>query len=711
MLECLSARQSRQLEPTTIVVMRQSTIPMIVVTARQDDVELINRTLRDAGHPAHCHWVQQADKLADAIEATDPHLLWFFSDRSRAGVREVAKIKQQSGRIAPLIVVAPVAEESAICDALLSGAQDLVSVAQRERMLAVAERELRTFRLERALDDTLRSANQYKKQLKSFMAGSVDAIAHIQEGIVVEANQAWTELFGFTSPEEALAPLMDCVEAGSHVALKGALAACSKGRWDAEPLKITALTADGTALPLKLALESTLFDGERAVKVTVPRETAPPQEPGQLVDRVVHTDPATGFYHRRRFVELLTDRLDTNARSGVRALAYIRPDKFGEIEDEVGPLASEDILIQLAEILRGLTHEHDLYGRFGGNVFAILLERGTIRDIEAWSEHVLSRVSEHIFEVAHNTLSITVTIGLAEIGPGTDRVEGLIGDAERANQRGRKRGGNQVVLEETSDESTRIQRFDALWVQQIKAALVENRFRLVHMQIRNLAGDSEVLYDTVVRMIDAQGDEAPAAEFMAAAGRNRLLRAIDRWIIGATLNFAASQEFDRAFVKLSHESIIDKTLLDWIVQQTRARGVTPSRLCFQITEDDATQYLKQTTALAEELKAAGFYFAVEHFGIGRDPMRILNQTPMQYLKIDGSLMQSLATDQLLQEKVRGFIRSADKRKILTIAERVENANTMAVLFQLGVTYIQGHYLHEPEVVLEERPMPQAAAPS
>jgi EAL domain-containing protein (putative c-di-GMP-specific phosphodiesterase class I) len=118
-------------------------------------------------------------------------------------------------------------------------------------------------------------------------------------------------------------------------------------------------------------------------------------------------------------------------------------------------------------------------------------------------------------------------------------------------------------------------------------------------------------------------------------------------------------------------------------------------------EEDATQYLAQTKDLAERLKAKGHRFAIEHFGTGRDSARILQSMPMDYLKIDGSLMQSLATDTALQERVRGFVHTANNRAVPTIAERVEDANTMAVLFQLGVAYMQGHYVHEPEVVLGE----------
>jgi diguanylate cyclase (GGDEF)-like protein len=681
--------------------MNESSFAILVLATRQEEAELVNRTLRDAGHRVRCEWVQRTDAVADALQDKDPQLLIVFADNIVA-IRDVAKTRQLIAPMVPLIVVRKTVDEAAISEVMAAGAQDLVSTERPQRLCAVAERELRTYRLERSLNETLSSAAQYRKQLKAFLAGTVDAIAHVHEGIVVEANQAWASLFGLPNPEAAHGPLMDHFSAESQPALKGALIACAKGQWGQEPLKVTALGAENASIPLKIMLEATTFEREPAIKLSVPREIAQRKDPEELVEQAIHVDPTTGFYNRRRFIELLTDRLDTAPRGGTRALAYIRPDKFGEIEHEVGPLASEEILVQLAQLLRSLAHDNDVCGRFGGTVFTMVVERGTLRDAEAWAEHVITRIRDHVFEVASKSLALTCTIGIAEIGQGTDRVEGLIGEAERANERGRKRGGNQLVLEETSDESTRVQRFDTLWVGQIKTALLENRFKLAHMPIVSLTGKAAKTYDTVLRMIDAQGDEVPATEFIAAAGRNNLLRPIDRWVIASSVACCTTQDIDLVFVKLSHDSVLDASLLDWTKQIVAEHKVNPSRICFQVTEENATQYLKQTNALAEQLKAAGFYFAVEHFGIGRDPMRILSQMAMNYLKIDGSLMQSIAVDGALQERVRGFVKSAEKRKILTIAERVEDANTMAVLFQLGVSFMEGHYVHEAEVVLEEQ---------
>jgi diguanylate cyclase (GGDEF)-like protein len=686
----------------------QASVPLVVLTGREDDVELVNRSMRDGGHAVRCHWVAKIDALAVALDDHAPELLCYFPDSLPAPIREIAKIRQQIARMVPLVVVSKAAEEADIADALLAGAQDLVSLGQTERLRSVAERELRAFRLERALNETLQSASQYKRQLKDFMAGSVDAIAHVHEGILVDANQAWADLFGHQSAAAAVGgPLMDAFDAASHAALKGALVACAKRQWNAEPLKVTARDASGGTMPLMLVIEATSYDGEPAVKLSVQREPGERQaEPEELAEQAVHKDPTTGFYHRRRFLEVLTDRLDGKPQGGVRALAYIRPDKFREIEDRVGPISSEDLLVQLAEQLRALAQENDLCGRFGGQVFTLFLERGNLRDVEAWAQNVVARIAERIFEVNHNTLSITCTIGLAEVGPGTNTMETLIAAAKRTNQLGREQGGNRAALEQTSDESTLVQRFDEVWLQQIKSALMENRFRLAHLPIAGLSGEQKTMLDTVIRMIDAQGDEVAASDFMPAASRNRMLRAIDRWVIGATLAFCAKQTADTVFIKLSSESLIDKTLGDWLGKAVESSGVVPGRLCFQVSEEDATQYLTQTKTLAEQLKKQGHEFAIEHFGIGHDSARVLASTPMNYLKIDGSLMQSIATDKALQERVSNFIALANKRNIATIAERVEDANTMAVLFQLGVGYVQGHYLHEPEVVLSENVTPR-----
>jgi diguanylate cyclase (GGDEF)-like protein len=676
--------------------------PVLALSSREEHTELINRLLRQAGQAAYCHRIAGTENLAEALSRYQPHLLFAFTANPSADVAAVAAVCEKISPILPIVAVGTAADEEQIAGAINAGARDLVSVAQPKRLLAVALRELRSYRLEKALRETLVSADQYRRELKAIMASSVEAIAYAQEGIVVRANPVWMELFGYTDSDDFTGmPLMDYFDAGSQAALKGALMACARQQWTTDLLRVVAVDKKGANLPIDLKIEEADFDNEPAVRLSVSNEQPARGEPEQLVTSTVHQDPVTGLYHRRQFVDLLAGRLENKSAGGVRALAYIRPDRFGEIKDDVGPLASEDVLIQIAEIIRGLTQENDICGRFGGVVFTALIERGTLRDLKAWAENVIRLISDHIFEINGKALSITCTLGLSEVTIGTDRVDSLVLDAERASKRGRQRGGNQVVVAEISDESTRIRRFDDLWVERIKAALMDNRFRLVHMPLANLNAEPRKMYDTVIRMIDEQGDEVAATEFISAAERNCLLKMIDRWVIGSALAFCQAQNPEQLLIKLSKDSVTDPTLVDWIASQIQSTPPEPGQICFQVHEEHAAQYTKPLKVLLTELQKLGFTAAIEHFGIGQKSIQLLEQLPVQFVKIDGSILQNIETNLAQQEKVRSLVDAARAREIETIAERVEQASTMAVLFQLGIDHMQGHYVHEPEVVLAE----------
>ena len=687
--------------------MSQENVPLVVLTDREENVEFINRTLRAAGHTVRCYWIDSIDRVPEALEKYSPELLWLFNNGNAAEIKRVAQSRSNVPPIVPLLVVSENVDESAIADAMLAGAQDLVSVHHVERLRSVAERELRAFQLERALNRTILSAAQDRRQLSKLKAGTEDAIACAQEGILVETNLAWAQLFGYDDGGAMQGlPIMDFFEPRSQMTLKGGLVACTKEHWGSEPLRVTALTKDGSTVPLEVCLERSVFEGETAVRITIFRSKHQSTAPEQLVEQTVHRDLSTGLYHRRHFIDLLTQRLQSNPRGGVRVLAYIRPDHFGDIKDDIGPFASEDILAQLADVVRRLTQPNDLSGRFNGVVFTVLLERGTLRDVETWAENAIATISEHLFETTEKTVSVTCSLGLCEISDGVEGLEMVLIDAEKANNRGRKSGGNQVVLAEPSDESARIRRYDLVWVEKIKSALLNDRLRLKHLPIVSLHGKQGTRFDTVLRMLDEDGKEVPATEFMPVAGRHELLRSLDRWVIGASITFSGEKKPDQIFVKLSSNSVVDKTLLEWLKREVEGSNVDTSSICFQVSAEDISRNLNQAKILVAGLSSLGFSFAVEHCGVGRDPLKILNNIPMQYLKIDGSLMQGISNNLTHQEIVQKFIDEARQKGIETIAERVEDANTMAVLFQLGVSYMQGYYVQEAEVVLEEPEIPK-----
>lgn len=676
-------------------------VPMIVMTRHQDHVETINKTLRNAGHPVHLSWLPEGGDLGDALTQLAPDMLLIFADEGLIDLKVAMEFRGRFAPDVPVVIVHETLDEQSIARALELGAEDAVTLANLDRFRLVIDRELKALKVQRSLKATVTVAGEYQHQLNDLMQGSADAIAQVQEGIIVDANPAWLELFGQDSVEALVGtPLMDEFEQESHAALKGAVVACMQDKWPGHPLRVSAELSDGTSLPLDLVLSRGELDGEPCVRVTVTAGSRDRRElEARLADAVQH-DPGTGFLHRGFFIEELRKRLAIPLRGGVRHLVYVEPDKQESILSELGALTGEEFLAEFAKRLRELLQPGDLAGRFAGNGFMILVQRGNSGDVQAWAEHVVKRVATQVFQVGDRSLSTTCTVGLAIVPPTVLDPEEPAADAFRANRRGRELGGNRLHALEHTDTLLKLQDSDKMWVRRIKAALMENRFRLMQQPIANLmGGDEPEMFDVVVRMLDEQGDEVLPSEFIKVAERNDLTKNIDRWVIGASMSFCASRNPAGLFVRLSRATLADASLPEWLLNQLKASKIEPSRIIFQIHEEAAGQQLREAGLLRDKLSAMGFRLAVEGFGGGRDTEALMKHLKPDFVKIHGSLMQGLSTAQEKQQQVKELVELARSHKSATIAERVEDANTMAVLWQLGVEYIQGFFVNAPEAVV------------
>ena len=673
-------------------------VPLIVLSAARDPVEAINRLLRRAGQPAHCTWIPALRDLGDALTQLNPELLVHVAATPEE-LEAVVQVRDQLAPAVPVLELAPQVDEARIAAGLALGARDVVTLASPARLQAVVMRELEVFRTARRLDATVKSAHDARSQLDNVLLRSNDAIVQVQEGIVIEANPAWLELFGV---EEGITgqPVMDLFEESTHAALRGALAACLQGHWSDHPLRANALLADGSVLPIEMTLALGEHEDEPCVRLVVPSR---PRDETRIIAKAISAPPrpesAGSLMRRGELLEALSERLAIPSPGGMRCVALVKVDKFAALERVIGATASEEILVDVGRLLRATLHPKELAGRFGGVRFLALLERGNENDINAWSERLLARVRKHLMRIRDKSVSVTCTIGLSVVSPGEVNIDAVIADALECVRKAAARGGNQAIASDRADTDSRVMSYDKVWVKHIKAALMENRFRLVQQPIASLQGENPGMFDVLVRMIDQQGREVLPSEFMAAAGRNDLLKNIDRWVVGASLSFAAQKKPECLFVRLSKETVRDTGFTEWLDNHLRSTHAEPQRLCFQTTEESAASYLPQVKALALALRERGFRFAIEGFGAGRDSMGLLESIPLDFVKIDGTIIQGLSSDPQLQMQVRSLVEAARRRNIHTVGERVEDANTMAVLWQLGVQYIQGYFVNEPEQVV------------
>ena len=679
-------------------------ISIAVLSRDQDDVALVNGTLRNGGHAAQCHWIDSPAKLDDILAAKQVELIIVNCDRYPERIREIIKQKDCFNPEVPVIALRKQADENTIQEAMRDGACDLVSVGLRNRLQAVVTRELRALRAERALNSTIASASEYKRQIRDYIRSSRAAIALAHEGIVIEANDAWLKLFRFASTDEVKGlPLMDSFDSQSHAALKGALNAAINGKWARdEKLKVRSHLDVSPHSDLELEFQRIDFDSVPSVRIRIAPQPASQAEPTALVHNALKRDPTTLFYHRAQFIERLGKRLERKPKSGLHVLAYVKIDKFDEVQKKIGILDSEEVLAQFAEELRKRMHPRDLAGRFEGTSLMVLMERGNVRDGHVWGTQLAKHISNTTFDVGEKSAQLTCTVGICAVSDVFGNLEELVAATVQAHALGKAAGGNICHLNESAHEDTKQKEFDAIWVKRLECAFRDDRFMLAQLPIAGLRRDSIEMYDLLVRMVDEQGDPVLPSEFIAAAERNNMMKDIDGWMIRAAIDFCEESNADRVFVRLSRQSIVDKGTIGWMQCEFDRRDFDCSRLVMQLPERDAARHIKQTRQLANQLRKLGVGFALEHYGVDQERFQILDILKPDYIKIDGELMHTLITDTAMQDVVERVVAAASQRNIKSIAERVENANAMAVLFQLGIDYMQGHYVHEPEVVLQDQ---------
>ena len=679
-------------------------ISIAVLSQNQDDVALINGTLRDGGHAAHCHWIDRPGKLDDTLAADRVELIIVNCDRYPEGIRRVIKQKDRFNPEVPVIALRKQADENTIQEAMRDGACDLVSIGLRNRLQSVVTRELRALRAERALNSTIASASEYKRQIRDYMRSSTAAIALAHEGIVIEANDAWLKLFKYASVDEVKGlPLMDSFDSQSHAALKGALNAAINGKWARdEKLKVQPHLDIGQRSELELEFQRMDFDSVPCVHVRIAPPDSSKQEPTALVHDALKRDPTTLFYHRAQFIERLAKRLKRSPESGLHVLAYVKIDKFAEVQKKIGIIESEEVLAQFAEEMRKRMHPRDVAGRFEGTSLMVLLERGNARDGLVWGQQLANHMSKTTFDVGEKSAQITCTVGACAVSDVFGNLEELVAATVDAYRLGKKAGGNTCFLNESAHEDTKQKEFDAVWIKRLKSALMDDRFMLAQLPIAGLRRNSIEMYDLLVRMVDEQGRPVLPSEFLPAAVRNNTMKNIDRWMIKAAIDFCEQSSADRVFVRLSRQSVVDKGTIGWMQREFDERGFDCSRLVMQLPERDAAWHITQTRDIVGKLKKLGVGFALEHYGIDQERFQMLDILKPDYIKVDGELMHTLMTDTAMQEAVQRIVNAATQRGIKSIAERVENANAMAVLFQLGLDYMQGHYVHAPEVVLQDK---------
>jgi diguanylate cyclase (GGDEF)-like protein len=679
-------------------------IRLLIIERAIDDAEQIVATLRNACLPVRPHYVGDEEALHAALLKQQWDMLIIYPQVPGLHVDKACNISAASGQDLSIIVFDDGLSETEIRQLFYGGTRQVVPMDSPVRLEIAVRLELTNLEERRKRYNAEHLWREIYRQNKILFESSRDAIAYIHEGMHIRANPAYLNLFGYQDVEELEGvPVLDLIAATHQTQFKH----CFRDFMNAplpraeKEISLRAVKADQTVFSALLQICEAYCTQESCIQIKF-IETAQEYELERKLREAWRIDPQTKLYNRLYFAELLGKALTRGLQEKQQFLIYLCVDGRDWIHDTHGLVAWDQVSLQVAQLLKPL-HKIALIARFEGACFTMLVREKSLAEVKKLAERLRQHIEDLTIEGEGFSFAITCSIGIAEIHAAEPNHKKHINNAYNACQKAVIQGGNRIELYTPPIKSTDTRYFSSNNAHDVKefieSAIEYKRLSLWYMPIVTLyQEDSVESHEVYLSMLDEDGRKVPAAELFSMATESGCTLLLDKWVIRKTidalLEHVRSGMRTRFFVKLSKASVKSEELCDYIGKLLKARHVPPERLVFQVTEESAAVNMKETYQCVNALRALGCKMALEHFGTGLNSAILLRRMPVDYVKIDASYSHGLGENADNQKVVESMVALAHSLDKLTIAEGVEEASCLTVLFQCKVDYVQGYYVQE-----------------
>lgn len=681
------------------------TSSVALVVAKSESVgKRIESYLRNAGHPVRCVWVTDLEDIENALRAGTADVLICAEGLSTAPVKDTLDLSRRLMPDLPLLVLTPQISPEDTVAALAAGASDLVSdedLRHMRHLELVVLRELAKHKRLRELRSTRQRLADFESRHQQLVAGTNDAIAHIQEGIVSDVNPAFAQLLGYASADDlAELPLMDLVADDHQPKVKEHVKLFLRGKNEGKTLECCLLHQDGRRVAIGARLTLSMVDGEHLIEMLI-RSEAPAAQ--QAADVPSTGSPVTPQQDRSAYFEALTTAIaGAGQQDEQRAVLLVIVDDFVGTEQRLGLHDAAQAVDECSKWLRERLAPQDSLFRFSTHEIACLISRPAAAEIVDIGEAIVRDVATQIFNTAGHEAHLALTVAAFPFS-GTETAAALTTELVQDARKLSAKGGKQFANFGPNAKTSLQEHEDARKAEMVRKALEDNRLKLAYQSIASLEGDTRQHFDILVRVIDENGTELHASEFIGAAEKHNLIRPIDCWVTARALKVQAkrdrAQDVSSLFVKLSQESLKEaESFIAWFTEQLKSRAIKPGEIVFELQESVVQNHIRKARLITKGLMDLGAQIAVEHFGVGSNSAQLIDHIPMQFIKFHPSFTANF-NDKETHKKMTTLMELAKNKNIKVIVSHVEDANVMARLWQMGVNFIQGYHVQEPEVVL------------
>ncbi|UCE88730.1 MAG: EAL domain-containing protein [Pseudomonadota bacterium] len=682
----------------------QNLIRLLSVFDASEEAEALCNVLRNTGYIVRDLRVEDEEDMRTALDEESFDIVLAKAEMPDFRPAQVAAVLGHVNQPIPVVAILPAGTKTPPLDLLKTGVNDAVSMDQSAHLSHIVRREVEHMQNLRALRRCERMLHETEKRARTLIDGSRDAIAFVHDGMHIYANGAYLKMFELEDFEDIEGmPIMDMVSSDDSAKFKDFLRGYAKGQIKDNSLEVQGTTGSGKTFSINMEFSPASMDGESCTQIII-RDQTLSKDLEQKLHVLSQQDILTGLYNRSYFTEQLEALVSRAVQGSSRgALLYINLDGYERIKDEHGISGSDLLLSDVGQLLKSKLDEMGLLARFDGPVFTLMLQNVDIKNVEKLADGICRLVNDHISDVGNQSVTTTASIGISLINETSKDAEDAISRAAKGCQSAEQEGGNRFSVYNPAIEDLAENEQLRLWASRIKTALQKNQFRLMFQPVISLHGEPGEHYEVLVRMIGEDGEEIPPNEFVPSAEQAGLMGFVDRWVIANSLIILSERHKQnqglRFFIKLSSGSLTDEGFLTWLNERIKSLRLDANTLVFQVSENTALNYMKQAKVIFDGLRQLRCRCAVENFGKEQNTFQSLKHLDVDYIKIHRDLIANLAKSVENQEKVKAIAEHAGGKDKQTIAAFVEDANSLAVLWQCSVDFIQGHFLKEPSTEL------------
>ncbi len=420
-------------------------------------------------------------------------------------------------------------------------------------------------------------------------------------------------------------------------------------------------------------------------------------------------DPLTGLLNRKGMELQLNEISRFDHYATQHSLCYIDLDEFKIINNTHGTLAGDELLRQIAKLLKSSLSRRDVLARLHGDNFAILLESCSITHAGVILERIQNAFSEFRYNWQGHSLIISSSIGVIPIdNQNLNDADEMLIVAENACQMAKEKGRNRIEIISDQDKHTVLskKKQEMEWVERINRAFEEDRFYLYYQPIVSLNPEQgEKHYELLIRMKDEDGALVPPGFFLPAVEKYHLSSKVDQWVIKTAFSWLEAysdilKDNDSWGINLSGQSLANENLSDFVVKQFEHKNIPYSQVYFEVTETSAIANLENAVEFINTLHTKGAKAALDDFGSGLSSFAYLKNLPVDYIKIDGIFIKNILENKLDLSMVKAIRSISIAMGKKTIAEYVENDEIKNELQKIGIDFGQGYGIGKPRSLAE-----------